>query len=79
MSSQSGAKLEVGNIGKHFCRRQKIFDLFCSGVLMMGYELYRQLANRKPRRKRSKMEPRQEEKEDKMERKILAGKISTLL
>ena len=46
---------------------------------MMGYELYRQLANRKPRRKRSKMEPRQEEKEDKMERKILAGKISTLV
>ena len=45
---------------------------------MMGYELYRQLANRKPRRKRSKMEPRQEEKEDKMERKILAGKILTL-
>ena len=46
---------------------------------MMGYELYRQLANRKPRRKRSKLEPRQEEKEDKMERKILAGKISTLV
>ena len=44
------------------------------GVLMMGYELYRQLANRKPRRKRSKLEPRQEERENKAERKILSGK-----
>ena len=43
------------------------------GVLMMGYELYRQLANRKPRRKRSKLEPRQEERENKVERKILSG------
>ena len=40
---------------------------------MMGYELYRQLANRKPRRKRSKLEPRQEERENKAERKILSG------
>ena len=40
---------------------------------MMGYELYRQLANRKPRRKRSKLEPRQEERENKVERKILSG------
>ena len=39
----------------------------------MGYELYRQLANRKPRRKRSKLEPRQEERENKAERKILSG------
>merc|ERR1719239_2157607 len=48
------------------------------GVLMMGYELYRQLANRKPRRKRSKLEPRQEERENKAERKILSD-IQSLL
>ena len=42
---------------------------------MMGYELYRQLANRKPRKKRSKNESSQGEKEreDKLERKFLSG------
>jgi len=46
---------------------------------MMGYELYRQLANRKPRRKRSKLEPRQEERENKAERKILSDIQSHLV
>ena len=47
---------------------------------MMGYELYRQLANRKPRRKRSnKTEPRQEQRESKEERRILSDIQSHLV
>ena len=47
---------------------------------MMGYELYRQLANRKPRRKRSnKTEIRQEQRESKEERRILSDIQSHLV
>ena len=38
---------------------------------MLGYELYRQLANKKPRKRKSKGFDDQEEKQ---ERRILAGK-----
>ena len=43
------------------------------GVLMMGYELYRQLANKKPRKKKSKVD------DDKADRKLLAEVRSFLV
>ena len=41
------------------------------GVLMLGYELYRQLANKRPRKKKSR--PGDDNNSDNNERKILSG------
>jgi hypothetical protein len=54
---------------------QEIFSR-SGGVLLMGYELYRQLANRRHRRKRQKAHDQFDQEEDNQSKHILEGKQS---
>ena len=58
-----------------YSSREKMKLNFRSGgVLLMGYELYRQLANRRHRRKRQKASDQFEPEEDDQSKSILEGK-----
>ena len=62
--SRTGPTKEVSQSA---ARKQAWLEVLSAGVLMMGYELYRQLSNKKSRKKKGKTYPSLEENREKNE------------